>query len=492
MLRLPRSAPLPLALALVAITACGDTDSAAADTDGTDDGAQDGDVDGDDGQPADGGSDGDTGGGAASAVGRCEYVSPFTQGAECRQYFGDGWDEASLQDECGGLSGELVMGSRCDEDGTLGTCLLNDDPERTIEILAYGDDAGSCSTQAVGCESFGGGTWEPSGVCRGTDDPPPPTGGNVFIQPTLVCRDAIAGEPEGLTDGQVCTWEAISGCTEEGRRFSDYASCDNVLTQRPYYPAPAASEPAEPDPRLEDEAYAAELSWVADQVAASACVCCHSTNEAPNGPSNWYLEAPGNWMDSFYDSGLAMSAGWVDSTAFGAYPSQDNNGFHRDVVGLPSTDPERMIAFFVGELEHRGLTPDDFTDTKPFGGPLYDQLIYEPEACAEGEGVFTDGSVRWQGGAARYVYVLEAGSDNPTVPPNLDLPEGTLWRIDVPSDGTPISAGDVTYGQIPAGTSQRIPQDGTPPALTEGTEYYLYVTADVGIPMTRCTFRYGE
>lgn len=483
-----------LLLALVAcpLAACASpTSSADTDAEGTDDGVADDADDGTDGATDDGADDGsgDTGGPAPQALGSCSYESPFTGSAECREYIGDGWSESELETECDGLSGDLSMGEDCPRDGSLGVCVLEEDPDRITNIIAYGDESG-CSLQATGCETFGGGTWEPAAICDDGTDPPDPPQGSVFIQPTLVCSDPLPGEPAGNGEGgQVCTWQAISGATEEGRRFSDYASCDVVYTQRPYYPAPPAEEADADDPRLDDPSYAAELSWVYDQIEASACVCCHG-EEAPNGASNWTIDADGNWMSTFYDSGLAMSAGWVDSTAFGAYPAEDNNGFHRDVVGIPSTDPERMIAFFEAELAYRGLVEADFADTKPFGGPLYDQLVYEPQACEDGEGIDGDGTLRWDGGGARYVYVLEAGSDNPTVPPNLDLPEGTLWRVDVPADGSPIDAGSVTYGSVPQGTTQRFPADGEPTPLVPGTEYYLYVTADVGIPITRCLFTF--
>lgn len=195
-------------------------------------------------------------------------------------------------------------------------------------------------------------------------------------------------------------------------------------------------------------------------------------------------------MDTFYDTGLALGAGWIDSTSFGAYPPEENNGFDRR-YGIPSTNPERMRAFFAAELEHRGLGPEDFAEAEPFGGPLHDQLVYEPGACESGEGVDRDGRVTWTGGAARYLYVLQAGSANPTIPPNLDLPEGTLWRVDVPVEGEPMASGDVAYGDTPVGRTQRFPTSGEPDPLVPGERYYLYVTKDVGIPITRCLFTYA-
>ena len=109
-------------------------------------------------------------------------------------------------------------------------------------------------------------------------------------------------------------------------------------------------------------------------------------------------------------------------------------------------------------------------------------------ACENGEGAGADGTLTWRGGKARYVYVLEAEATSPTVPPNLDLPEGTLWRIDVPETGTPVESGTVRYGTVPAGLSQRFPASGPPAALTSGKTYYLYVLADIIQPLTRCTF----
>jgi hypothetical protein len=84
--------------------------------------------------------------------------------------------------------------------------------------------------------------------------------------------------------------------------------------------------------------------------------------------------------------------------------------------------------------------------------------------------------------------VLEAGSANPGVPPNLDTPRGTLWRLDVPFTGSPINTG-IRYGVVPQGASQRVPaMNAAPPALQSGRQYYLYVLQDVAIPITRCTF----
>ncbi|MCA9567181.1 MAG: proteinase inhibitor, partial [Myxococcales bacterium] len=190
--------------------------------------------------------------------------------------------------------------------------------------------------------------------------------------------------------------------------------------------------------------------------------------------------------DTLDDDGLGMLAGWVDSTAFGAFDPADNNGFDRETTGLPTTDIDRMVAFLEGELARRGFEEADFADTKPFGGPLYDQLFgFSPEACRDGQGIASDGTITWTGGGARYVYVMAEDSANPGVPPNLDIPEGTVWRLDVAPDSDPIDSG-LAYGSTPAGTSQAVPATGDAPALKAGTTYYLYVARDVYQPITRC------
>jgi hypothetical protein len=112
------------------------------------------------------------------------------------------------------------------------------------------------------------------------------------------------------------------------------------------------------------------------------------------------------------------------------------------------------------------------------------QATFEPRACAGSIGVKADGTIRFTG-SARYLYLLESGSANPGVPPNLDTPEGTIWRVDV-AESAPALRGAVTYGRIPVGAAQRVPANGPPRALTVGEQVYLYTLADVGLPLTRC------
>lgn len=426
-------------------------------------------------------------------MGSCRFYNNFARNDQCSDYHGS-WTPEQAKAECDDWSGTLTLGQACNLPEVLGHCIFEKDG-RYYRTSLPGNDSSDCGSAQRGCEFFGGGAFAPGPVCGGVDPDQNPgiTGPDVFQQPVQRCENPKAGEPPGLSPGgKVCTWEMISGATEEGRRFADYASCDRVRTQRPYYPAPAAQTVGQPDARMSDPTYTSELGWVKKQIESTACVCCHSTS-APRGPANWYLEAPGNFISSFLDSGIAMGAGWITSVGLGAYPAAQNNGFSRATPADPNhtifvtRDDARMRSFFAAEAARRGLKREQFAGLVA-AGPLEEQLKFRPSACTRGEGVAADGRVIWRGGGARYIYVLAETAATPTVPPNLDLPEGTLWRLDVPSDGKPVMSGTIRYGEVPQGLVQRVPQSGAPPALKSGQRFYLYVTADVIQPLTRCLF----
>ncbi|MCU0657948.1 MAG: proteinase inhibitor, partial [Polyangiaceae bacterium] len=187
------------------------------------------------------------------------------------------------------------------------------------------------------------------------------------------------------------------------------------------------------------------------------------------------------------DSGLAMMAGLADSVALGAFLAGENNGFDRTTLGVPTTDIPRMKALLLAEWERRGFAPEDGAKYPAFGGPLVDQLKFKPEPCKEGEGVDGAGKIRWNGGEARYLYVLPEGAASPGVPPNLDEPAGTLWLIDVPTKEAPFASG-LTYGAVSGAQRQRLPAAGPAPALVPGARYHLHVLRDIGFPITRCLF----
>lgn len=423
-------------------------------------------------------------------VGSCEYTSRFTGEPECRDYLGT-WSVEDAAADCTRLGSELVADEGCGELEALGWCLTDDDGQQ-MRIAILGDDPGRCGSSETGCEFFGGGYWDPAPICGGDveivvlDD--------VFPRPELICVEPLAGEPEGQgPDGQVCTWEMISGATEEGRIFSDYAECETVRKQRPYGPVPYNARYDLPDDRMDDADYAADVEWFRGQLRSAACICCHD-QQAPQGPSVFDADAPGNVLNQLNDRGIAMGAGWINTVCFGAYPPEENNGFERADLDdpfhsiFPTTDMERMIAIFEREGAHRGLSKADFADDTYGAGPLDTFRQFEPGPCTEEEGVDEDGVLRWIPGRVRYLSVLEPGSISPTVPPNLELPEGTLWRVILDDGADPLGSGTIRYGVVPSTMTQQFPASGKPKALVSGKKYYLHAMADVLTPISRCVF----
>ncbi|HEX5661826.1 MAG TPA: hypothetical protein VFX59_31760, partial [Polyangiales bacterium] len=252
----------------------------------------------------------------------------------------------------------------------------------------------------------------------------------VFIPPYVSCEAPKDGKPGLGANGEVCTNVAISGSTEPGRKFADYASCDVVMTQRPFWSVPPWAESKPDDPRLSDQPYLDELAWVTSQIEATGCVCCHDSKVLGKQAGEWDIRLGPLWLDSLSDTGLALFAGLADSSVLGAYPPAENYGFNREITGIPSDDSARMQKFMLAELTRRGISEDEARAVPPFGGPIYANRVAVPTECGPGEGVAPDGRIVWNAAAARYVYVMRADSENPGVPPNLDLPEGTLFRLD--------------------------------------------------------------
>jgi hypothetical protein len=73
----------------------------------------------------------------------------------------------------------------------------------------------------------------------------------------------------------------------------------------------------------------------------------------------WDISVAGPWVDQLTDRGVAIMAGRLDSPAFGTKAGVDINGFSREKTGAPTTDSDRMRAFFDAELERRGVTAAD-------------------------------------------------------------------------------------------------------------------------------------
>ena len=311
----------------------------------------------------------------------------------------------------------------------------------------------------------------------------------VFIQPFESCQAPARGDRLSSEDNLVCTNEAISGSTEEGREFKDYGNCDVVRTQRPYYPKDPYNEADPRDKRLRDKTFMTELDWINSQIRSSACVCCHDSKVSLDGKfALWNISARGIWTDQLGTQGLGILSGKISSEILGKYPAAMNNGFNRDSTGFPSTDPARVQQFFNNEIVRRGLTDADFAALPPFGSFILDIINKQPDNCTSQEYVQVDGKIYWTGGNARYVYVKEPGSGNPGVPPSNDNPEGVLWRLDVLANVEALAPG-IVYGALPAGTYQVTPaENAAPPALISGQRYHLYVLKDILQPKCNCIF----
>lgn len=427
---------------------------------------------------------------STTVIGRCTYTGPQSKMPECKDYLG-AWKVADSEKDCGALQGTFVGGTVCAPAASLGFCVFATSPAQNRTYIAS-DNATKCGSARTGCELFGGGKWTPSALCGGANDELVVLE-NAFTEPQRSCFTPDAGPRAPGATGQVCVWESIHGSTEEGRSFRTDARCENSRGGRPYYPKAADARFAMPDSRRSDPTYLAEEAWVRAQINASSCVCCHSS-AAPNGASIFDVDREGSLANQLTDRGVAHGSGLVNSIPLGAFRPEVNNGFSKSDLVHPeysvflSTDPARMKRFWEREQQHRGLTAANFEGVPDGFGPLSEQLYYQPSPCAGGEGVAADGTITWGKGRARYVYVLEPGSKAPTVYPNLDVPAGTRWRLDVPATGAPVSSGSVKYGVVPDGLKQKVPAMGAPPALVSGQQYYLYVTADVMLPITRCLF----
>lgn len=432
-----------------------------------------------------------------SVLGHCEYTNSFANQPECREFRGDGWTVEEATASCEDEGAAFVPDVACPYDDVIGSCVTaGGADDKVLVYVTPGDDPERCAGNARACELFAGGSFVAGNTCggdSGVDVDDLYNADTYYVPEYEICVDPIDDVSGQAADGKVCTWNQMSGCTEDGRRFEDYGNCEEIRTQRPYAPVPPNDTQPAVDVRMDDPVYAAEVAWVKGQIDSCACVCCHKSSVTPEGAAIFDTEHPNNFVNSFTDWGLAFSARVFDSSLLGAYPAPENNGFGRDTAGLPSVDQARLKAFFDGELAHRNVDIAEYAALNPQPEIFHRQAIFEPLPCENGEGVKTDGTVNWTGGRARYVYVLEDGSENPGNPPNMDKPEGTLWRIDTLPPAVPAKTGETRYGVVPEGHEQELPVGGAAPApLVEGQTYLMFAFADIGVPMTRCTFVYGQ
>ena len=165
---------------------------------------------------------------------------------------------------------------------------------------------------------------------------------SVSIPSPVKCQEKSDG-------GKVCTWEMISGVTEEGRHFEDYTGGDRVRTQRPYYKAGAAADNLRDDPRP-DPTYSRACVGPPDSLR-----CAHLLSSArfrrcvrPTGLSI----SQGNFVNGFYPRGLGHGRRLDRHRRFGAYTPGENNGIlaarhaeQSESLIFPTTDDARMRRF---------------------------------------------------------------------------------------------------------------------------------------------------
>ena len=320
-----------------------------------------------------------------------------------------------------------------------------------------------------------------------------------FLWPEKVCVDASTvadlpadAERTTLDDGTeaVCFWDAFSGNVPEGMDFTELSTCEMAWTQGPPWFAQPQRVYRSEDALLDDAAFVTELEWVRDQVRTSGCGCCHASGTNSGHTSGFDMDAPGVWTDSMTNAQLAMAAGrFPEHSLFGHFAAETNHGFDREATLFASTDPARMAAFFEGEFQRRGGNDEDLAEAQGQFDALFGRLFLPFSDCITPYEGLVDGKLLWNSeDGVRQVYILETDAQTPGFPPNIDRPEGTVWALYVDPTSDPIAPGSLSIGEVPAGTTQMVPETGDL-ALESGRTYRFYATPDVMIPaQLDCTF----
>ncbi len=313
-----------------------------------------------------------------------------------------------------------------------------------------------------------------------------------FVLPYRVCR--VLPSRGGLGQEKVCANASISGSAEPGYRYADFGVCQDVYSQRPFKKVPVMPRSSFSDAEfLSDEHFMGELSWVTEQVRSSACVCCHDSS-ASKKSAYWDINQGQVWTNQLSRYAVAAFAGKVNSVALGSYRPEENFGFDRYHTALPTNDVPRMQSFFDGLLRKMNVTEEEWQLMPPLAGFISDQLYKPSHTCGQGIGVDRDSlRLNWGPAPARYIYVLEASAQTPVVPPNLDKPVGTLWRLDLKQGKPFFVSGLIRYGQVPRNAEQTIPDRArfsqvTP--LQPGSTYKLVAQLDIGFPVQNCVFTF--
>ena len=363
-----------------------------------------------------------------------------------------------------------------------------------------GEDQGASESDSVATDD----PWNdysidpPQGVVQSTLNESP------YLYPEQICEPIPEGvelPPGAVTkvddSGQelLCVWRSVVGTVPEGYTFTELADCDEAFTQAPsWFVEPTQRYVSDPS-LLKDAAFQAELEWVQSQVESSGCACCHASSVNSGNTSGFDVNAPAVWTDTLETYQVAMLSGRLaDHILFGALEADVNHGFSREMTMFPSTDPERMVAFFNAEFERRNGTVEDEDEGQAAFDTFFNRLEEPFGDCVTPWQGLVDGRVTWDGDdEVRQFYVLKTDAKTPGFPPNRDQPEGTVWAIYVKPDQAPIPSGTIELGTVPEGAYQAVPADGSPPALIPGETYRLFATPDFQlIRSIRCTITYSE
>ena len=160
------------------------------------------------------------------------------------------------------------------------------------------------------------------------------------------CGDTTSGidADTGLGYQDPFAHEIINGtCAPEGETFTSVYSCETVEGGTSNVLTGAVSKVEHNPATLEDPDY----EWVAEQLSACSCTCCHTNNGT--GTNIWSSTFEPAWTDSA-DSDLLDS---LLRPLPSAPIAEENNGFSTDSTYHPTTNPERFGAFIERELARR-------------------------------------------------------------------------------------------------------------------------------------------
>lgn len=296
--------------------------------------------------------------------------------------------------------------------------------------------------------------------------------------------------PDENSGRYVCVQNSISGAVSSGEAFVEYGNCQVVREQRPYNFVPPKGGDDPNDPRLQDPEFKKEYDWVVSQIRSVGCACCH-TPTAGVPATKWNIDAPGVFIDQLSTFGLAVFSGSnVNFDELSRFTPEENYGYSMEKTAVPTKDPERFRQFFLDEAERRGISMQELAAQRHFPGGIFTFLKNQKtKSCDESVGLF-ENRIYWGQRLARYVFIMEKGSENPLGPPSLDTPEGTLWKIRMTPSAAPLTSG-ITYGNVPTSARQQVPALGAAaPELEVGTTYKLYVLEDLLQPIVNCHFIY--